>query len=275
MLLMAAIMVTFASCSSKKTQISMKPETTSITGDLSECFEVVDQECIVKLDKKGKIEWGSTWSVKIRRTDKPFPFADGIDVSAYGTRGSSVEAHGGFGIEIVDENGTTVQKASATEGGLSGPYSSEDVEDLFKLKPGETGTIRWSVDDNVLNAKELKFTISSAFELCEKSGVSSNDDDDDDYDDDDDDDDDDDMASSKSSTNWDAVLDEYESYVNQYIAFMKKAQKGDMSAMNDYAKMLEKAERLSDKLGGAEDEMTSTQLSRYMKITNKMANAAF
>ena len=90
-----------------------------------------------------------------------------------------------------------------------------------------------------------------------------------------DDDDDDDISSSKSSTNWDAVLDEYESYVNQYIAFMKKAQKGDMSAMNDYAKMLEKAERLSDKLGGAEDEMTSTQLSRYMKITNKMANAAF
>lgn len=271
MLLTAVILMAFASCSSKKTQISMKPETTTISGDLSDCFEVVDQECIVKLDKKGKIEWGSTWSVKIRRTDKPFPFADGIDVSAYGTWGSSVEAHGGFGIEIVDENGTTVQKTSATEGGLSGPYSHEDVEYLFKLKPGETGTIRWSVEDNALNAKELKFTISSAFELCEKSGDSS-----DNYsDDDDDDDDDDNMTSSKSSTNWDAVLDEYESYVNQYIAFMKKAQKGDMSAMNDYAKMLEKAERLSDKLGGAEDEMTSTQLSRYMKITNKMANAAF
>lgn len=268
MLLMAVIMVAFASCSSKKTQISMKPETTTISGDLSGCFEVVDQECIVKLDKKGNVEPFATWSVKLRRTEKPFPFADDIDVSAYGTWGASVEAHGGFGIEIVDENGTTVQKASATEGGLSGPYSSEDVEDLFKLKPGEIGTIRWRVDDNVLNAKELKFTISSAFELCEKSEVSSNDDDDDD-------DDDDDMASSKSSTNWDAVLDEYESYVNQYIAFMKKAQKGDMSAMSDYAKMLEKAERFSDKLGGAEDEMTSTQLSRYVKITNKMANAAF
>ena len=262
MLLMAVILVAFASCSSKKTQISMKPETTTISGDLSDCFEVVDQECIVKLDKKGNIEPFATWSVKLRRTDKPFPFADDIDVSAYGTWGSSVEAHGGFGIEVVDENGTTVQKASATEGGLSGPYSHEDVEDLFKLKPGETGTIRWSVNDDALNAKELKFTISSAFELCEKSESSSNDDDDD-------------ISSSKSSTNWDAVLDEYESYVNQYIAFMKKAQKGDMSAMNDYPKMLEKAERFSDKLDDAEDEMTSTQLSRYMKITNKMANAAF
>ena len=117
----------------------------------------------------------------------------------------------------------------------------------------------------------MEFTISSAFELCEKSGDSS-----DNYsDDDDDDDDDDNMTSSKSSTNWDAVLNEYESYVNQYIALMKKAQNGDMSAMSDYAKMLEKAERLSDKLDNAEDEMTSTQLSRYMKITNKMANAAF
>ena len=90
-----------------------------------------------------------------------------------------------------------------------------------------------------------------------------------------DDDDDDDISSSKSSTNWDAVLNEYESYVNQYIALMKKVQKGDMSAMSEYPKMLEKAERLSDKLDDAEDEMTSTQLSRYMKITNKMANAAF
>ena len=91
----------------------------------------------------------------------------------------------------------------------------------------------------------------------------------------DEDDDDDDISSSKSSTNWDAVLNEYESYVNQYIALMKKVQKGDMSAMSEYPKMLEKAERLSDKLDDAEDEMTSTQLSRYMKITNKMANAAF
>ena len=95
-----------------------------------------------------------------------------------------------------------------------------------------------------------------------------------DDDDDDDDGDDDDIASSKSSTNWDAVLNEYESYVNQYISLMKKAQKGDMSAMTEYAKMLEKAENLSDKLDDAEDEMTSAQLSRYMKITNKLANAA-
>jgi hypothetical protein len=261
---MTVILVAFASCSSKKTQISMKPETTTISGDLSECFEVVDQECIVKLDKKGGIEPFATWSVKLRRTDKPFPFADDIDVSAYGTWGPSVEAHGGFGIEVVDENGTTVQKSAATGSGFSGPYSHEDVEDLFKLKPGETGTIRWSVEDNALNAKELKFTISSAFELCEKSGDSSNN-----YSDDDD------LASSKGSTNWDAVLNEYESYVNQYIALMKKVQKGDMSAMSEYPKMLEKAERLSDKLDDAEDEMTSTQLSRYLKITNKMANAAF
>ena len=76
---MTVILVAFASCSSKKTQISMKPETTTISGDLSECFEIVDQECIVKLDKKGGIEPFATWSVKLRRTDKPFPFADDID----------------------------------------------------------------------------------------------------------------------------------------------------------------------------------------------------
>lgn len=80
---------------------------------------------------------------------------------------------------------------------------------------------------------------------------------------------------STSSTNWDKVLDEYESYVNQYIALMKKAKNGDMSAVSEYPQMLEKAQRVAEKLEDADDAMTAAQMARYTQITNKMAQAAY
>lgn len=165
----------------KKTQIVMKPETTTISGDLSDCFEVVDQESVVKL-KDGRLEPFATWSVKIRRTDNPLPFPEGVKPDPYGTFGSGVNAHAGFGLEVVDENGTTIQKNAATQGGLGGAYSSEDVKGILRLKPGEEGTIRWTVDDKAIDAKEIKFKISSAYELVEESTTSTDkDDDNDDY----------------------------------------------------------------------------------------------
>ena len=73
--------------------------------------------------------------------------------------------------------------------------------------------------------------------------------------------------------NWDMVLDEYEKYVDQYIKTYKKAMSGDMSAMSEYVKLAEKAQKLADKLEKAEDEMTTAQLKRYAKITEKMSKA--
>lgn len=79
-------------------------------------------------------------------------------------------------------------------------------------------------------------------------------------------------ASSKK--NWDKLLDEYEQYVDSYIKFMKKAASGDMSAITEYASMLENAEQLSDEIDKAQEEMTAAQLKRYAKITQKLTNAA-
>ena len=224
-------------CSSKKSQISMKPETTKISGDLSECFEVVDQEYIVKL-KDGYLEPFATWSVKIRRTENPLPFPEGITVDSYGTFGSGVQAHGGFGIEVVDENGSTIQKSAASASGLSGPYSSDDVEELFKLKPGEEGTIRWTVDDNALDAKELKFTISSAYELCETSQVS---------------------TSSLGNANVDALLNQLESMLNSF------ARMDDLS--DEYDEMEDKIIDLMDKIDDL--DMTDAQERRYNRLDDK------
>lgn len=80
--------------------------------------------------------------------------------------------------------------------------------------------------------------------------------------------------SSESTENWDAVLDSYENYVDQYIKLMKKAQAGDVSAVAEYASMMEKAEDLSNKLEKAGDSLSASQMARYTKITQKLASAA-
>lgn len=90
----------------------------------------------------------------------------------------------------------------------------------------------------------------------------------------DEDDEDDEVIVSTSSTNWDEVLDDFEEYVDKYISLVKKASSGDLSAMTEYVRFLEKAEDLADQLDDAEDEMTSAQLKRYMKIAQKMTDAA-
>ena len=55
---------------------------------------------------------------------------------------------------------------------------------------------------------------------------------------------------------------------------MKKAANGDMSALTEYPALLEKAQEVSERLEDAKDEISSSQMARYMEITNKMATAA-
>lgn len=75
------------------------------------------------------------------------------------------------------------------------------------------------------------------------------------------------------STDWDSVLDEYEKYVDKYVATYKKAMNGDMNALSEYVSLAEQAEKLSNKLSKGQGSMTTAQMNRYTKITTKMANA--
>ena len=84
----------------------------------------------------------------------------------------------------------------------------------------------------------------------------------------------DEEESSCDSEDWDAVLDDYEEYVDKYIALLKKANQGDMSALSEYVSMMEKAEKLGEKMDGAQGQMSSAQWARYTKILQKMTNAA-
>ena len=80
-------------------------------------------------------------------------------------------------------------------------------------------------------------------------------------------------SSKSSSADVDKLLDEYESYMNQTIKLVKKAQNGDMSAMTEYASLLEKAQSLQEKLEDFKGEMTSAQAARLTKIAAKASQA--
>lgn len=79
--------------------------------------------------------------------------------------------------------------------------------------------------------------------------------------------------SSSSKENWDKILDEYESYCNKLAALSKKAMSGDMSAMTEYASLMEQAESLGNKLENAESDMTTAQIARLNKIASKLASS--
>ncbi len=81
-----------------------------------------------------------------------------------------------------------------------------------------------------------------------------------------------DYTSEASGENWDAVLDSYEKYVNNYLRLMKKAKAGDASALSEYASMLQEAQEFGEKLSNAQGELTPAQQARYLKITKKMGS---
>jgi hypothetical protein len=78
------------------------------------------------------------------------------------------------------------------------------------------------------------------------------------------------------SKDWDKMLDDYEDYVDEYIKFYKKAIKGDQSAMSEYPALIEKATKLQTSMENAQkdNELSSNQIQRMMKIQTKMTNAA-
>lgn len=77
-----------------------------------------------------------------------------------------------------------------------------------------------------------------------------------------------------NSRDWDKVLDDFESYVDQYISFSKKTSSGNLTALAEYASLMEKTEKLEKDLNAAQNEMTKAQMKRYLKIIEKMTNAA-
>ena len=71
----------------------------------------------------------------------------------------------------------------------------------------------------------------------------------------------------------DDMLSSYEKNVDSYIAIMKKVKAGDTSAMSEYAKLLKQSQDLQKKIENVKSDMTTAQIAKYTKITNKLNEA--
>lgn len=271
--LTGAVCIALCACGGKKSVDSnwdeedsyseyLTPSTTNVSGSLGSDFKVVDRKYKVSDDMSKII------TVELERTDSPLPFdTEDYTICSFDTYMSSANIQVGFGIEFLDDEGNILDKTNASDGG----YSHSEAVELVNLEPGETGSIRFRIDYE--GRKATQFRITSTYKVNEgrssSSSISS-------YDDEDNSSDDEDVSSSNSSSskNWDDILNSYEQYVDKYISCMKKVANGDMAAMSEYQSLLEKAEEFGDQLDSAQSDMTSAQLSRYMKITQKMMSAA-
>lgn len=252
--------------SEKKTTepVNVKAKTTNLKGDLKEYFEVVDNDYNIKVDEDSYMNQGMI-TVEIKRNSKDFDF-ETDNINPFGTNGSE-DYHVGFGIEIFDESGPAIIK-NATEGGMGGVYSSDDVKGIMNLDKNETGYIRWTVDgDKLENLKSFQITSALKKESHDNSYTSTEESS---YEDESPE------IANKSSANSDVdeALDSYEAYVDQYIKFLKKAQKGDNTAMSEYPSLMQKANTMNQKLDAMQNEFNAAQMGRMMEIQQKMTNAA-
>lgn len=255
----------FVGCvSTAKKESVVKPEITEVKGDLKGCYEVVEKD--YKIRKDG-INLGI--NVELKRTSKELPFDASAGEFSYGRldNGNGKEVKVGFGIELLDENNDIVESIKAGEYGWYG-VDTDNITDLMKLGAGETSTLTIKVkgENSPVKFRILTNVQESTYEPSERTGsVSSNISSDTDSDT---------NVSSDSSNNWDSTLDDYEEYIDKYIKLYKKAKNGDTGALTEYPALLEKAQSLSNKLSNAQGNLKPTQASRFLKLQQKLANAA-
>jgi len=261
----------FSSCKSDKKSasenITLNPIESKVKGDLRNYFEVVEKEYVTQDNSFGQL-----LTIEVKRLNRDLPFDPKSEsVAPMGYSGGSITTLVGFGIELIDENGNVVDKKSATDGGMGGVYSSDDIKELYSLIPDETGTIRFSIGEDVLEKKPVKFRLTSALEKVSPSEIEStsvSSDDDDEITEEDDE-----LTSSVSSTDVDEALEAYERYCNKYIAAMKKSASGDLSALADYAELLQEAQEYEKKIESIKGELTPSQLKKFAQIQTNLLNA--
>ena len=253
-LTIAIVAICLASCGGKNSSGSdnsfdVTVDNTTIDGKLSQYFSLED--------KTYKYQKGIIDEVTVElKCIEPLP----ENLKAY------------IGVEVLDENGTVISAGKAD-------YDSfNDYEVLRQATPGQVVTVKIINCESLGENTPAKIRLSSIVEEEEEpSGSSSSSESSDDSSVSSDDSSDEDESISSSSTgsaDWDSMLDSYEQYVNKYIALLKKASNGDMTAMAEYAGLMQKAQELSDKMENAQGDMSASQWARYMKITKKMTKAA-
>lgn len=237
--------------SGTKETAKVKPEKTSISGDLSDYIQVVDNQYEVVDD------WGGQLSIKVKAIKSmPSETIDENDfelsASLLGDNGMPVSGTGEFEIEYNSEDKLkSLLKSGSGEEVISlkallGDYKADEHASKVKL---------FTVSSTVKKKEEPTSTTSSSNSSAETTTSNT--------------------TASSGSEDWDQMLDDYEEYVDEYIKFYKKAMNGDQSAMSEYPTLMEKATKLQTSMEKAQsnNELTASQITRMTKIQTKMMNA--
>lgn len=236
------------SCSSKSESESnekgfrgtLKPSSTTISGDLGEYFKVVDEPAYVDYDNI----FGPIVTVKIEKIDELWFWMKEFDPVGYS--GASVKGNYGFGIKIFDEKGNQIITINASES----CYSTDDLKTIWKEGVGENNVVRWSIEELDGKSGEYTFAIISYMKENTSSGISSSDN----------------YSSTDISSSSDysyaeiqALLDEMESLVNRLATLEEFS--------SEYDLVEEQIQQITDKLDDA--NMAYDQESRYDRLDDR------
>ena len=251
------IMVAFwalaiVSCGGKKggDSFEVSVDNTTIGGKLSSYFTLVD--------KTYKYKKGIVDEVNVElQCIEPLP----ENLKAY------------IAVEVLDEDGNVISASKADA------WSFSDYDVLRQASSGQTVTIKIENHENVGEEIPAKIRLSSIVEEDDEINGSNSLTSDESSSDDDvasilDESDDDIISTSSGSEDWDNLLQSYEQYVDKYISYLKKASKGDMTALSEYPALMQKAQEFGDKMKNAQSNMSASQWAKYNKITMKMLEAA-
>lgn len=246
-------LIAFASCSGKgdstKEGTVLTPKSTEIKGDMGEYFEVVNKDYPIVTENGASII-----NVEVKRKDADYTF-NPENAAPFGAGTANYRV--GFGIELFDSTGGAKGIKNAIDVGKDGVFNTNDVVSVIKLKKGETGYIRWAIE-NPAGLKTFQLTSVLEGSATDQPGVQNSE-----------------VvpAAAKSVIDWNKVLDDYEALVNQYISLSKKAKNKDIAAMTELPLVLGKANDVATKVKKAKGELTPEQWSRFIAIQTKLAQA--
>ena len=233
--------VIFTSCGGEKKEISVKPSSTAIKGDLSDLFEVVDGTYqIEKNYYKNKFD-GIYLKVQVKKTNKEYN--KNPEATLY--------------CELLADNQSPI-------GSKLEIYSSELTE-LINLKSNETAWVKFYINTIGINEEEVEkvksFTLSSTLDKIEESSSSSS------------------VSSeiespsNESSVDCDKFIKEYSAFVGSYIRLLKKykANPTDASILREYTEAAQKAAEMQTDASSCTDPEYTTKL---MELNSKLAKAA-
>lgn len=226
------------SCGSKITEVTVKNKSTDINGYLNGYLEVVDGSYKISM-----VENNLILNVKLKVV-KQLEESELYEISA----------------ELLDESDMPLSGL----GTFLASYMnfSDDIDkinDALKEGTGEiTVKLIYSVgEDNSKESEALKIASEKAKSFSINSKIK----------------DDVTISENNGNKNWEKILTDYESYTNQCIKLLKKANSGDVSAMTEYLEVLQKAQDIQESFLEAEDDITTAQMERFIKIQKKLIDA--